>query len=510
MSRARDLSRLSNQTNFTTEVATGRVGLGSTTPTAKLNVAGIVSATAFYGDGSNLEGVGGGSAGLGTALGENNPLDVIYYTNDILNVSDNTTITVPTGSDTAYTQYAEVVIADTKDLIVADGDDFIPDVLGLSTEGITPITGTGGRVRADFYTNHAGTGAPTFQTGVVVTGVATATTFDGNFSGNAGGLSGTPDITVRNIIGVGATLSGTLTYEDVTNIDSVGIVTAQQGIKVLAGGVDAVGIVTGTAVAGYDYLRAPFSTTVNFAVTVAAKTAAHRYPAGGGSSSNGYVIDGVQSPFLTLTPGRTYRFTLSSGDMTSHPFRFYLEADKTTAYTTNVTSTATYTEIVVTDSTPQVLHYQCSAHGYMGNAVNTNSNAVVSSETAIFRGGLVEKYENAGTTLAAQSDNPLSDGNVIIFTGNESGNNTINFTGVDSTLSNGETVSFTAILTPNGSGVINAVQVDGQVPGGGLKWSGGAAPSAGASGQDIYTFQIFKTGSANTAYTVYGAATNYA
>jgi hypothetical protein len=350
---------------------------------------------------------------------------------------------------------------------------------------------------------------------IAAAGIVTATTFSGALSGNATsattatnaqGLTGTPDITVRNITGVAATFTGVLTYEDVTNIDSVGIVTARTGVKVLAGGVDAVGIVTGTAVAGYDYLRAPFSTTVNFAVTVASKTAAHRY--NGTGSSSGYVIDGVQSPFLTLTPGRTYRFTLSSSDMSSHPFRFYLEADKTTAYTTNVTSTSTYTEIVVTDSTPQVLHYQCSAHAYMGNAVNTNSNAVVSSETAIFRGGLAEKYENAGTTLGSQPNNPLSDGNVILFTGNESGNKTINFTGVHATLSNGETVSFTAILSPNNSGVINVVQVDGQAIT--VKWSGGSAPTAGSAGQDIYTFQILKTGTGTSDYTVFGAATNYA
>ena len=49
-----------------------KVGVGSTNPTAKLNVAGIVSATSFFGDGSNLEGVA--SAGLGTALGEANGL----------------------------------------------------------------------------------------------------------------------------------------------------------------------------------------------------------------------------------------------------------------------------------------------------------------------------------------------------------------------------------------------------------------------------------------------------
>jgi len=48
------------------------------------------------------------------------------------------------------------------------------------------------RVRADQYTNNAGTGSPLFPNGVRVTGVATATTFDGN----ATGLSGTPNIVV--------------------------------------------------------------------------------------------------------------------------------------------------------------------------------------------------------------------------------------------------------------------------------------------------------------------------
>ena len=178
MSRARDLSRLSSPVNFTVDASNNRVGLGSTTPSAKLNVAGIVSATEFYGDGSNLEGVA--SAGLGTALGEGTDgLEVIYYTDKVLTVTDNITIDPPASANVAYTQYSEVVVADTKDLIVADGDDFIPDILGLSTTGITPISGTGGRIRADFFTDHAGTSAPTFQAGVIVTGVATATTFDG-------------------------------------------------------------------------------------------------------------------------------------------------------------------------------------------------------------------------------------------------------------------------------------------------------------------------------------------
>ena len=197
MSRARDLSRLSSPTVFSVD-SSSKVGVGSTTPTAKLNVAGIVSATSFFGDGSNLEGVA--SAGLGTALGEANGLDVIYYTDNVLTVTDNITVDPPASTNVAYTQYAEIAVADSKDLIVADGDDLVPDILGLSTEGITPLAGAGGRIRADLFTNKAGTGAPTFQTGVVVTGVATATSFSGNLTGNvtgdATGLSGTPNLNV--------------------------------------------------------------------------------------------------------------------------------------------------------------------------------------------------------------------------------------------------------------------------------------------------------------------------
>ena len=133
---------------------------------------------------------------------------------------------------------------------------------------------------------------------------------------------------------------------------------------------------------------------------------------------------------------------------------------------------------------------------------------MTASSTAVFSGGLVEKYENAGTTLGSQTNNPLSDGNVILFTGNESGTNTINFTGVHSTISSGQAVSFTVILTPNNSGYINAVQVDGQAitP----QWSGGAPSSGGSSGRDVYTFTILKTGSGTSDYVILGAVNNYA
>ena len=69
-------------------------------------------------------------------------------------------------------------------------------------------------------------------------GVVTATTFSGALSGNATGLSGAPSITVANITATGnVSIAGTLTYEDVTSVDSVGVVTARTGVRVTAGGI---------------------------------------------------------------------------------------------------------------------------------------------------------------------------------------------------------------------------------------------------------------------------------
>ena len=108
------------------------------------------------------------------------------------------------------------------------------------------------KVRSDSYTNRAGDGAPTFPYGSVVTGIQTATSFKGagtELTGTANnltvataqGLSGTPSITINALTASSGSVSGnfsvggTLTYEDVTNIDSVGLITARSGINVLAG-----------------------------------------------------------------------------------------------------------------------------------------------------------------------------------------------------------------------------------------------------------------------------------
>lgn len=78
-------------------------------------------------------------------------------------------------------------------------------------------------------------------------GIITAT-LSGNVTGNATGLSGGPSITVSDIIATGnVSIAGTLTYEDVTNIDSIGIVTARTGVRVLTGTATTALVVEGNA-----------------------------------------------------------------------------------------------------------------------------------------------------------------------------------------------------------------------------------------------------------------------
>ena len=62
--------------------------------------------------------------------------------------------------------------------------------------------------------------APNLPDGAVVTGVVTATSFAGNITGTTGTFTGNVSV------------GGTLTYDDVTRIDSVGIVTAGGGLYV--------------------------------------------------------------------------------------------------------------------------------------------------------------------------------------------------------------------------------------------------------------------------------------
>jgi hypothetical protein len=147
-------------------------GLGSavTNPQNPVNIkVGYVTAIAYYGDGSELTGTPGG---LGTALAQdlNSPLNKIYYTNQNLSIGATITVDPPTSAKVAYTQYSNIVLTNDADLIVSDGDDFIPDILGIGTQVDSPgtLSGTNSKLRVDNITNKGGFNSPAFPYGLNV------------------------------------------------------------------------------------------------------------------------------------------------------------------------------------------------------------------------------------------------------------------------------------------------------------------------------------------------------
>ena len=172
MTRARELSKLANPSALSVD-SNNNIGVNSTAPDAKLDVVGVVSATSFFGDGSSLTGI---IAGATLSAGSGDQRVVVT--------------SQTSGSMTAAATDAELSYNSSTNTLSA--------------------------------TNFSGA-------------------LSGNVTGNATGLSGTPDITVRNVVSAAATFSGnvsvagTLTYEDVKNIDSVGVVTARLGIRVGGG-----------------------------------------------------------------------------------------------------------------------------------------------------------------------------------------------------------------------------------------------------------------------------------
>ena len=198
---------------------------------------GIISATKYYGDGSTLLSV---PSGLGTALSDDttNPLNKMYYVDAVLGIGQTVTVDPPTSSLVAFTNYPTIAVDDTYDLIVADGDDFIPDILGIGTTGIGGVlAGSGGRVRADNYTNRSG-GAPTFPQGVVLSGITTVGIItsgtSATFSGIVTASSFVGDVDAANVDASGTlyAATGIVTTLTATNLTVSGDQTVGSGLTV--------------------------------------------------------------------------------------------------------------------------------------------------------------------------------------------------------------------------------------------------------------------------------------
>lgn len=159
-------------------------------------------------------------------------------------------------------------------------------------------------------------------------------------------LSGNPNLTVGFITATGAsftggvTIGGTLTYEDVTNIDSVGVITARLGVNVTEGEI-AVG-------AAFSVGQAGVVTATSFIKS--GGTSSQFLKADGSVDSSTYLTSETQTLDDVLGLGNTSDTGLSVGVVTASYFQSSLGISTNSGTTTaqiNVDSTGNQLIITV-------------------------------------------------------------------------------------------------------------------------------------------------------------------
>lgn len=265
MTRAITLAEIAAEAVLTVDSTNSRIGIGSTIPTTKLDVDGTVTATAFVGDATGLTGV----SGLGTAVGSSGAGLKIYYTDTTLGIGSTVNVDPPSTSTVAYTQYQEVNLDEDVDLIVAEGDDFVPDILGLSDGALSDRIGSGsGGISHVVEDTTPQLGGDLDLNNQNITGVGNIN-INGIFTGNGSGLtnvsavgtgigvsnSGTNVGTAQTIdFGTGVTISSvssglaTVSVATTADVSTKGLVVS--GVSTLAGATFS-GVSTATA--GFDF-----------------------------------------------------------------------------------------------------------------------------------------------------------------------------------------------------------------------------------------------------------------
>lgn len=284
---------------------------------------------------------------------------------------------------------------------------------------------------------------------------------------------GAPNLDQGIVVGAAATFSGnvsvggTLTYEDVTNVDSVGIITARSGIQVTSGqtllntnnngsNAEPVLIVSGRANAVTD----------SAIMHVKRGTAAASLSAGDAIGEITFTaLDGGPSAQLIAKTGPGY-----SG----------------------------------TSDCPGELQIRTTADG--GNAPIERMKITSNGGILLSNGILVERCKIVATAWSTTNDISLDNGNVFLNTANLGGTGTtIDITssnGLNVDLETGDMTSVTLITAVNATtAFINSITIAAATPT--ISWVGGSAPTdGGGSGYDVYTFNIIKTGA--NAYVVIG------
>ena len=284
-------------------------------------------------------------------------------------------------------------------------------------------------------------------------------------------------------VGGNVTVGGTLTYEDVTNQDVIGLATFRSGVQFGAAGVGGTvsalghagftGIVTASSFVGDTFTGAASQ------VTVADESSdVECFPLFTQSAT------GNQAP----KSGSNLKFNSATGALTATQFVGVATGGTASGATVGVGTTSTI--LGVTDGATQ------------------NRFSGILAETAAIQ----------ATNITSGSID-LAQGNVHYFTSNGSGATTaaIKYKGgnnLSSYMKVGENISVSIISKPNNSEYVNQVTIDGSAVT--EEWSGGSTPSSASGEASSYTIttinitRFASTGTPNSDYLVLCAATNYA
>ena len=344
-----------------------------------------------------------------------------------------------------------------------------------------------------------------------IAGVTKITNNTSSTSTSTGALIVTGGVGVGGDVWVGAGLSvaGTLTYEDVTNVDSVGVVTAGKGVDVTAGGVDitAGGLVVTAGIATFGtggiYVSGDGELKVGTAVTISST-------AGVSTFSGDVIFDGAtetrtitfdKSADTLLFADNTNLKVGAGGDLSIYH-------DGSDTYINNQGTghlKIRGDDVRIEDSNGQnmglfvedgdvTLYYDNSAKLATTNE-GVNVSGMMSATAGIgITGGMFEGYRQVAGKLSDNLNIDIADGNIWHYTTTENTTCTPNIRWNSSySLANkvraGSVVTLNVITTAAAAGYSANWTIDGSAVT--EEWNGGSAPtSGGAGGYDVYTFTL--------------------
>ena len=247
--------------------------------------------------------------------------------------------------------------------------------------------------------------------GVVVSGVMTAGTFDGDIVGSATSIiQGTNlNLGAFNATSFAGDFTGNATGIITSSAIKVGQLTASSFVGDFTG--TATSMAKGTGFKAGTVTATPADVT--YTVTV---------------SGGDFYLNSIQQPTPSLYPGGTYTFDQSDATNGTHPLRLATAADAagSTEYTFQVTTNGTpgsagaYTRIVVSPSAPDTLYYYCSSHSGMGGSINI-TNMLQGAVTGAVTGDVKGNIAGNVTGNVTGSASGVADGLGVSYNGGWTG-----------------------------------------------------------------------------------------